>query len=150
MRAAGTGGSGGTTPVGYYSCAGGGGGWNTNGNNGTVFSCTFNCTGGKTPLAGGAGGIGGGSPPDNANGGYGGGGYEPLPVTRATETLETQAGHMRVNGGAIAIGHPLGCSGARITATLLHEMKRRPEVKYGIATMCIGVGQGLAVIYERV
>ena len=71
---AGTGGSGGTTPVGYYSCAGGGGGWNTNGNNGTVFSCTFNCTGGKTPLAGGAGGIGGGSPPDNANGGYGGGG----------------------------------------------------------------------------
>lgn len=57
---------------------------------------------------------------------------------------------VNVNGGAIAIGHPLGCSGARITATLLHEMKRRPEVKYGIATMCIGVGQGLAVIYERV
>ncbi len=57
---------------------------------------------------------------------------------------------VNVNGGAIAIGHPLGCSGARITATLMHEMKRRPEVKYGIATMCIGVGQGLAVIYERV
>ena len=57
---------------------------------------------------------------------------------------------VNVNGGAIAIGHPLGCSGARITATLLHEMKRRPDVKYGIATMCIGVGQGLAVIYERV
>jgi acetyl-CoA C-acetyltransferase len=57
---------------------------------------------------------------------------------------------VNVNGGAIAIGHPLGCSGTRITATLLHEMKRRPEVKYGIATMCIGVGQGLAVIYERV
>jgi len=57
---------------------------------------------------------------------------------------------VNVNGGAIAIGHPLGCSGARITATLLHEMKRRPQVKYGIATMCIGVGQGLAVIYERV
>ncbi len=57
---------------------------------------------------------------------------------------------VNVNGGAIAIGHPLGCSGARITATLLHEMKHRPEVKYGIATMCIGVGQGLAVIYERV
>ena len=56
---------------------------------------------------------------------------------------------VNVNGGAIAIGHPLGCSGARITATLLHEMKRRPEVKYGIATMCIGVGQGLAVVYER-
>ena len=57
---------------------------------------------------------------------------------------------VNVNGGAIAIGHPLGCSGARITATLLHEMKRRPEVRYGLATMCIGVGQGLAVIYERV
>ena len=56
---------------------------------------------------------------------------------------------VNVNGGAIAIGHPLGCSGARITTTLLHEMKRRPEVRYGIATMCIGVGQGLAVVYER-
>ena len=56
---------------------------------------------------------------------------------------------VNVNGGAIAIGHPLGCSGARITATLLHEMKRRANVKYGIATMCIGVGQGLAVVYEK-
>jgi 3-oxoadipyl-CoA thiolase len=56
---------------------------------------------------------------------------------------------VNVNGGSIAIGHPLGCSGARITATLLHEMKRRPEVRYGLATMCIGVGQGLAVVYER-
>ena len=56
---------------------------------------------------------------------------------------------VNLNGGSIAIGHPLGCSGARITATLLHEMKRRPAVKYGIATMCIGVGQGLAVVYER-
>jgi acetyl-CoA C-acetyltransferase len=56
---------------------------------------------------------------------------------------------VNVNGGAIAIGHPLGCSGARITATLLHEMKRRADVKYGVATMCIGVGQGLAVVYEK-
>ncbi|MCX6197802.1 MAG: thiolase family protein [Bacteroidetes bacterium] len=56
---------------------------------------------------------------------------------------------VNVNGGSIAIGHPLGCSGARITTTLLHEMKRR-DVKYGLATMCIGVGQGLAVIYEKV
>ncbi|HWB63287.1 MAG TPA: thiolase family protein, partial [Chitinophagales bacterium] len=56
---------------------------------------------------------------------------------------------VNVNGGAIAIGHPLGCSGARITATLLHEMKRRPGVKYALATMCIGVGQGLAIIYEK-
>ncbi len=56
--------------------------------------------------------------------------------------------HVNVNGGAIAIGHPLGCSGVRISATLIHEMKRR-NVQYGVATMCIGVGQGAAVIYER-
>lgn len=56
---------------------------------------------------------------------------------------------VNVNGGAIAIGHPLGCSGVRISATLLHEMKRR-KAKYGVATMCIGVGQGAAVIYEVV
>lgn len=56
---------------------------------------------------------------------------------------------VNVNGGAIAIGHPLGCSGARITATLLHEMQRRGNVKYGLATMCIGVGQGMAVVYEK-
>lgn len=55
---------------------------------------------------------------------------------------------VNVNGGAIALGHPLGCSGARISATLLHEMKRR-KVKYGLATMCIGVGQGAAVVYEN-
>ncbi len=56
---------------------------------------------------------------------------------------------VNVNGGAIAIGHPLGCSGARISATLLHELKRRGG-KYGLATMCIGVGQGAAIIYEMV
>jgi acetyl-CoA C-acetyltransferase len=55
---------------------------------------------------------------------------------------------VNVNGGAIALGHPLGCSGARISATLLHELKRRGD-KYGLATMCIGVGQGSAIIYER-
>jgi 3-oxoadipyl-CoA thiolase len=54
---------------------------------------------------------------------------------------------VNVNGGAIAIGHPLGCSGVRISTTLLHEMKRRKS-KYGLATMCVGVGQGAAVIYE--
>jgi 3-oxoadipyl-CoA thiolase len=54
---------------------------------------------------------------------------------------------VNVNGGAIAIGHPLGCSGTRISATLLHEMRRRGS-KYGLATMCVGVGQGAAVIYE--
>ncbi|HLA68835.1 MAG TPA: thiolase family protein [Bacteroidota bacterium] len=51
------------------------------------------------------------------------------------------------NGGAIALGHPLGCSGARIMTTLLHEMKRR-KIRYGLATMCIGVGQGIATIVE--
>jgi 3-oxoadipyl-CoA thiolase len=57
---------------------------------------------------------------------------------------------VNVNGGAIALGHPLGCSGARIITTLVHEMSRRPEVRYGLATMCIGVGQGIATIVERV
>jgi 3-oxoadipyl-CoA thiolase len=56
---------------------------------------------------------------------------------------------VNVNGGSIAIGHPLGCSGVRISATLIREMKRR-NVKYGLATMCIGVGQGAAIIYENV
>lgn len=56
---------------------------------------------------------------------------------------------VNVNGGSIAIGHPLGCSGVRISTTLLHELKRRGG-KYGLATMCIGVGQGAAIIYENV
>jgi 3-oxoadipyl-CoA thiolase len=54
-----------------------------------------------------------------------------------------------VNGGAIALGHPLGCSGARLAGTLLHELGRRGG-RYGLATMCIGVGQGIATIFERV
>ena len=61
--------------------------------------------------------------------------------------LELDANKINVNGGSIAIGHPLGCSGARISTTLLHEMKKRKS-KYGLATMCIGVGQGAAIIYE--
>jgi 3-oxoadipyl-CoA thiolase len=56
---------------------------------------------------------------------------------------------VNVNGGSIAIGHPLGCSGVRISTTLLYEMKRR-GAKYGLATMCVGVGQGAAIIYEGV
>jgi len=56
---------------------------------------------------------------------------------------------VNVNGGAIAIGHPLGCSGVRISTTLLHEMRRR-NGKYGVATMCVGVGQGASVVYEMV
>jgi acetyl-CoA acetyltransferase len=51
------------------------------------------------------------------------------------------------NGGAIALGHPLGCSGARIATTLLHEMKRR-NAAHGLATMCVGVGQGAATLFE--
>jgi 3-oxoadipyl-CoA thiolase len=56
---------------------------------------------------------------------------------------------VNVNGGAIALGHPLGCSGVRISTTLLHEMKKR-NAQYGLATMCVGVGQGAAVIYQCV
>jgi acetyl-CoA C-acetyltransferase len=55
---------------------------------------------------------------------------------------------VNVNGGAIAIGHPLGMSGARLTVTLLHELRRRGG-RYGIATMCVGVGQGQAALFER-
>ncbi len=55
---------------------------------------------------------------------------------------------LNVNGGAIALGHPLGCTGARMMTTLLHEMRRR-KAQYGLATMCIGVGQGISTIVER-
>lgn len=54
---------------------------------------------------------------------------------------------VNVNGGAIALGHPLGCSGVRLATTLVHEMKRR-DSKYGLATMCVGVGQGASIIFE--
>lgn len=63
------------------------------------------------------------------------------------QDLGIDAAKVNVNGGAIALGHPLGCSGARISTTLLYEMKRTGS-KYGVATMCIGVGQGAAVVYE--
>ncbi|MFI0607260.1 MAG: thiolase family protein [Anaerolineae bacterium] len=57
---------------------------------------------------------------------------------------------VNVNGGAIALGHPLGASGARLVTTLLHEMRRRgPNCRYGLATMCIGVGQGVATVFEN-
>ncbi|MBI3192899.1 MAG: thiolase family protein [Ignavibacteriae bacterium] len=61
--------------------------------------------------------------------------------------LQIDQTKLNVNGGAIALGHPLGCSGARIITTLVHEMKRR-RVRYGLATMCIGVGQGISTIIE--
>jgi acetyl-CoA acyltransferase len=55
---------------------------------------------------------------------------------------------VNVNGGAIALGHPLGCTGAKLTATLLREMKRR-KARYGMVTMCVGAGMGAAGIFER-
>jgi acetyl-CoA acyltransferase len=63
-----------------------------------------------------------------------------LPIDRA---------RLNVNGGAIALGHPLGCSGARLTTTLLHEMKRR-DARYGLVTMCVGGGMGAAGLFERI
>jgi 3-oxoadipyl-CoA thiolase len=62
--------------------------------------------------------------------------------------LDLDANKVNVNGGAIAIGHPLGCSGVRISTTLIHEMKRR-RLNYGLATMCVGVGQGATIIYKN-
>lgn len=64
------------------------------------------------------------------------------------EDLELDTDIVNVNGGAIAIGHPLGCSGARLMTTLVHEMKNRGNVKYGVATLCVGVGQGEATVIE--
>jgi acetyl-CoA C-acetyltransferase len=66
------------------------------------------------------------------------------------EQLELDPEIVNVNGGAIALGHPLGASGARLVITLMHELALRPKVRYGLATMCVGVGQGMSVILERV
>jgi acetyl-CoA acetyltransferase len=63
--------------------------------------------------------------------------------------LEADEGKVNTRGGAIAIGHPLGASGARIATTLIHNMIAS-DVKLGLATMCIGVGQGIATVFERV
>ena len=63
--------------------------------------------------------------------------------------LELNPEIINVNGGSIAIGHPLGASGARIVSTLLHELKKRETAKYALATMCVGVGQGVAVIFKK-
>jgi acetyl-CoA acetyltransferase len=62
--------------------------------------------------------------------------------------LDLDINKVNVNGGAIAMGHPLGCSGVRISTTLIHEMRRRGS-NYGLATMCIGVGQGAAIVYKN-
>jgi len=63
--------------------------------------------------------------------------------------LELNPEIINVNGGSVAIGHPLGASGARIVSTLVHEFKRRKSAKYALATMCVGVGQGVAVIFKK-
>ena len=69
---------------------------------------------------------------------------QTLQVIRA---LNLQEDRVNVNGGAIALGHPLGCTGAKLTLSLLHEMKRR-NVQFGIVTMCIGGGMGAAGVFE--
>ena len=74
---------------------------------------------------------------------------QAIAVLRAWE-VDGDDPRVNVNGGAIALGHPLGCSGVRILTTLVHEMQRRADVQYGLATMCIGVGQGIAMVVERV
>ena len=71
---------------------------------------------------------------------------QSIDVARA---LHFDMSKVNVNGGAIALGHPVGASGARIIVTLLHEMQKRPEAKRGLATLCIGGGMGVATIYEK-
>jgi 3-oxoadipyl-CoA thiolase len=70
-------------------------------------------------------------------------------VLASARELGIEEERLNVNGGAIALGHPLGCSGARLTGTLVRELRRR-NAKFGIATMCVGVGQGLATVFEAV
>jgi acetyl-CoA acyltransferase len=70
-------------------------------------------------------------------------------VLACLRELPIDPARLNVNGGAIALGHPLGCTGAKLTATLLHEMKRRGS-RYGLVTMCVGGGMGAAGIFERI
>jgi 3-oxoadipyl-CoA thiolase len=70
-------------------------------------------------------------------------------VLACASELGIEEDRLNVNGGAIALGHPLGCSGARLAGTLIRELRRR-KARYGIATMCVGVGQGLATVFEAV
>ena len=72
---------------------------------------------------------------------------QSLPVMKELGILKGMDDRVNVNGGAIALGHPLGCSGTRIAGTLLHEMRRRGS-RLGVATMCIGMGQGIATVFE--
>ncbi len=73
---------------------------------------------------------------------------QSIPVLKDLELLDSMDDKVNLNGGAIALGHPLGCSGARITTSLLHLMRDR-DANVGLATMCIGMGQGIATLYER-
>jgi acetyl-CoA acyltransferase len=73
---------------------------------------------------------------------------QSLPVLKDLGLLEQMESKVNLNGGAIALGHPLGCSGSRITGTLLHLMKAK-GARTGIATMCIGMGQGVATVFEK-
>ncbi|CAM3903788.1 MULTISPECIES: acetyl-CoA C-acyltransferase FadA [Rahnella] len=74
---------------------------------------------------------------------------QALPCVKDLGLLESMEDRVNLNGGAIALGHPLGCSGSRISTTLLNLMERR-DVQFGVATMCIGLGQGIATVFERV
>jgi acetyl-CoA acyltransferase len=74
---------------------------------------------------------------------------QSLPVLKDLQLRDQVEKKVNLNGGAIALGHPLGCSGARIITTLLHQMKDR-NCQTGVATMCIGLGQGIATVFERV
>lgn len=74
---------------------------------------------------------------------------QALPCMKDLGLLETMEERVNLNGGAIALGHPLGCSGSRISTTLLNLMERQ-DVQFGVATMCIGLGQGIATVFERV
>ena len=90
---------------------------------------------------------------------YGGGLAEALDLVELNEAFASQSlavvrelgldeEKVNVNGGAIALGHPLGMSGARLVVSLLHELRRR-DGRYGLATLCVGVGQGVAALFER-
>ncbi|WP_194437338.1 acetyl-CoA C-acyltransferase FadA [Vibrio fluminensis] len=73
---------------------------------------------------------------------------QALPVAKDLGLLEVMDEKVNLNGGAIALGHPLGCSGSRISTTLINLMEAK-DAKYGLATMCIGLGQGIATVFER-
>ena len=74
---------------------------------------------------------------------------QSLPCVKDLGLMDRMEETVNLNGGAIALGHPLGCSGARITAELLNVMEHK-DAEFGLATMCIGVGQGIATVLQRV